>query len=137
MKKKGYYEYDPVIYPRKLWVHIGDNLKQVLSSEFDGNDAECGEYLGVTYPRVQRKSDRQYGVLVSFGCKSDMRMNTVSHEASHACDSIEKDIGMEHGGEASAYLLGWIASCINKARLGKGNFIEAADKEKHYECKDK
>ena len=25
MKKKGYYEYDPVIYPRKVWVHIGTN----------------------------------------------------------------------------------------------------------------
>jgi hypothetical protein len=42
----------------------------------------------------------------------------------------EKAIGMEHGGEASAYLLGWLASCINKARLGIGDFIEIKDKEK-------
>ena len=41
-----------------------------------------------------------------------------SHESSHACDAIENDIEMEHGGEPSAYLIGWIASCINKARLG-------------------
>lgn len=59
MKKKGYYEYAPVIYPRMLCVAIG----------------------------------------------------------------------MEHGGEPSAYLIGWIASCINKARLGIGDFVELKDKE--------
>jgi hypothetical protein len=41
----------------------------------------------------------------------------------------EDDIGMEHGGEPSAYLIGWIASCINKARLGIGDFVEIKDKE--------
>lgn len=51
--------------------------------------------------------------------------------ASHACDAIEDAIGMEHGGEPSAYLIGWIASCINKARLGIGDFVELKeDKEK-------
>ena len=54
-------------------------------------------------------------------------MAVCSHEASHICDAIEKAIGMEHGGEASAYLLGWIASCINKARLGIGDFVEVKD----------
>ena len=56
-------------------------------------------------------------------------MNTCCHEAAHACEHIEEEIGMEHGGEASAYLTGWIGSCINKARLGKGDFIEIKDKE--------
>lgn len=32
-------------------------------------------------------------------------------------------------GEPSAYLIGWIASCINKARLGIGDFVELKDKE--------
>ena len=36
---------------------------------------------------------------------------------------------MEHGGEPSAYLIGWIASCINKARLGIGDFIEIENDE--------
>ena len=56
-------------------------------------------------------------------------MGVCCHEASHACDVIEDDIGMEHGGEPSAYLIGWIASCINKARLGIGDFVEIKDKE--------
>lgn len=36
---------------------------------------------------------------------------------------------MKHGDEPSAYLMGWIASCINKARLGIGDFVEFKDKE--------
>ena len=56
-------------------------------------------------------------------------MGVCCHEAYHACENIEDDIGMEHGGEPSAYLIGWIASCINKARLGIGDFVEIVDKE--------
>ena len=47
----------------------------------------------------------------------------------HVCDAIEDAIGMKHGDEPSAYLMGWIASCINKARLGIGDFVELKDKE--------
>ena len=56
-------------------------------------------------------------------------MNICCHEATHACEHIEEEIGMEHGGEPSAYLIGWIASCINKARLGLGDFIEIENDE--------
>ena len=42
-----------------------------------------------------------------------MRRGVCCHEASDACEAIEDAIGMEHGGEPSAYLIGWIASCIN------------------------
>ena len=34
MRKRGYYEYDPVIYPRKLWVHIGYDLKELAPKAF-------------------------------------------------------------------------------------------------------
>ena len=124
MRKQGYYEYDPVIYPRKLWVHIGKDLEELIDTEFDGCSPPEKEYGGVTYGEVVRKSDDRYGILVSFKKPKDMTMGVCVHEASHACDDIEEAIGMEHGGESSAYLIGWIASCINKARLGVGDFIE-------------
>ena len=66
---------------------------------------------------------------INFASKDSMKMGVCCHEASHACDDIEDDIGMEHGGESSAYLTGWIGSCINKARLGIGDFVELKDKE--------
>ena len=131
MKKKGYYEYDPVIYPRKVWVHIGTNFKELASEIFEGELIfDDKTYDGAVFEEVIRKSDDEYGILATFPSSKEMTMGVCSHEASHICDAIEKAIGMEHGGEASAYLLGWIASCINKARLGVGDFIELKDKDK-------
>lgn len=125
MKKKGYYEYDPVIYPRKVWVHIGTNFKELASEIFEGELIfDDKTYDGAVFEEVIRKSDDKYGILATFPSSKEMTMKVCSHEASHICDDIEKAIGMEHGGEASAYLLGWIADCINKARLGIGDFIE-------------
>ena len=130
MKKRGYYEYENGIYPRKLWVHIGRDLKEVVDAEFYGCEAPNRDYGGITYDNAVRKSDNVYGILVTFKSAKDMTMNPCCHEASHVCDAIEDAIGMEHGGEASAYLIGWIASCINKARLNIGDYIEIKEKEK-------
>lgn len=129
MKKKGYYEYGNEIYPLRLWVHVGEDLEELIDSCFDGCEAPDRDYYGITYDEVFRKSDNRRGVLVSFHCRKDMSMNYCCHEASHVCDAIEDAIGMKHGDEPSAYLMGWIASCINKARLGIGDFVELKDKE--------
>lgn len=129
MKKKGYYEYENGIYPQKLWVHIGKDLSKLINVEFDGCDLPNDGYVGLAYDEAIRKSDKWHGVLVSFKSVKDMTMSVCCHEASHACDAIENSIDMEHGGESSAYLIGWIASCINKARLGIGDFIEIKDEE--------
>lgn len=90
MKKKGYYEYSNGIYPRKLWVHIGRDLNEVIDSCFDGCDYSDVDYCGATYDAATRKDNDSYGVLVSFKCLKDMTMNVCCHEASHACDAIEK-----------------------------------------------
>lgn len=94
MKKKGYYEYGNGIYPLKLWVHIGKDLKELIDSCFDGCNAPDRDYGGVTYSDAVRKSDNRRGVLVSFQCSKDMSMDYCCHEASHACDAIENAIGI-------------------------------------------
>lgn len=133
MKKKGYYEYDPVIYPRMLCVAIGMNQEdankcfegrngEVLKVDFSNSDA-------ITYDTVREKANKRLCAFINFASKDSMKMRCCCHEASHACDNIENDLGMEHGDEPSAYLIGWIASCINKARLGIGDFIEIENDE--------
>lgn len=47
MKKKGYYEYENGIYPLKLWVHIGKDLKELIDSCFDKCNAPDSDYGGV------------------------------------------------------------------------------------------
>lgn len=68
MKKKGYYEYSNGIYPRRLWVHIGRDLDELIDSCFDECDHPDADYGGVTYDKAIRKQDDAYGVLVSFKC---------------------------------------------------------------------
>lgn len=131
MRKRGYYEYDPVIYPRKLCVAIAMNQDDANKC-FEGRN---GERLMVdfrysdalTFDSVKQKKDGKYAVFVNFANKSAMTMGICCHEASHVCDAIEEDISMKHGGEPSAYLIGWISSCINKASLGIGDFVEIKD----------
>ena len=104
-------------------------MPELIDAEFDECKPPNDGYVGVAYDRVIRRSDNRYGILVSFISVKEMTMSVCCHEASHACDGIKNAIGMDHGGEASVYLMGWIASCINKARLGIGDFIEIKDKE--------
>lgn len=99
MKKKGYYEYDPVIYPRMLCVAIGMNQEdankcfegrkgEVLKVDFSNSDA-------ITYDEVREKSNKKLCSFINFASKDSMRMGICCHEASHACDAIEDAIGME------------------------------------------
>lgn len=62
MKKKGYYEYENGIYPLRLWVHIGKDLKELIDNCFDKCKAPDIDYGGVTYSDAVRKSDRRRGV---------------------------------------------------------------------------
>ncbi len=106
------------------------NAKGDLTIIYITSDDDVVKIGGITYSDAVRKSDRRRGVLVSFPCQKVMSMNYCCHEASHVCDAIEEYTDFEHGGEPSAYLMGWIASCINNARLGIGDFVELKDKEK-------
>lgn len=126
MNKKGYYEYDPVIYPRMLCVHIGEDLPEVVELCFDSKlvYGDPKKYFGVTYRNVIRKDNKKLGILVSFPKRKYMTMGNICHEAMHVTDDIELACGVRHGDEPSAYIMGWVGSCINKARLGQGSFIE-------------
>lgn len=132
MRKRGYYEFDPCIYPRILWVVIG--CKDVIMSEFDGVDeadfTSEHEYDAITFESVVHKDTGRYGVLVYLKSCSRLSFNVVAHEASHVCDAFETTLGIVHGDEPSAYLLGWVVSCINKVRFGQGDIIEITDKGK-------
>ena len=130
--KKGYYEYDPVIYPRKLWVmpQATEAEIRMCFTEHDGEEIEWDEKecFATTFPEVCAKADGKYGVLVVFKGKASMTMGNICHEASHVLDTFMDvlPLAREPRGhnEHLSYLLQWIGDCINRARLGKGEFIE-------------
>lgn len=138
MKKKGYFEYDPVIYPRMLWVHIGEDLPEVVELCFDSKlvYGDPRQYCGVTYRDVIRKDNKKLGILVSFPKRKYMTMGNICHEAMHVTDNIELACGIRHGDEPSAYIMEWVGSCINKARLGQGSFVEIIKVKENEEQKN-
>jgi hypothetical protein len=126
--KKGYYVFDPVIYPRKLYVMIGQTQETANKLfRLNGSDETIKMEktdVGKAYSEVATIRGNWVGALLLFGSKASMSASVIAHEASHACDFIEDAIGMEHGDEASAYLIGWIVKCVDEARKGKGEFVE-------------
>ena len=113
-------EYDPAIYPRKLWVSVGASTKE-LSEVFMGIEDVDDTAIAVTYETC-RKEDNYAGVLVRFRNRTDITPSVIAHEATHAALSIYEYVGAEvdmKNQEPFAYLLGWIADCIWKTKLGK------------------
>lgn len=140
MKKKGYYEYNPQIYPRRLWI-MYDTSEEEIDKCFTDKEGKplvhCREPMssfgGMVYDECASKAGGYLGNLVVFPKKRDMTMRNISHEALHTLLSIYDVCGLElvHNGrnEHLTYLMGWISDCINRARLGVGDFIEIKENE--------
>ena len=125
--------YDPVIYPRMLWVAGQvEGLDKIFifnkmedTSEEDPNgyksllyESEHGTGVLVTAP-VTKKSDRTKGALVIILDWDALQGGDEAHEAVHAADYIFDELGMytqsfANHNEQYAYLVGWIAGCISK-----------------------
>lgn len=119
----GYMEYDPVIYPRRLFVAVGD-IPEILKDEFrfpDGTDFKIENEFLASSSSVVRKRDGTQGVLVWFRFppeKAEDTVDTVAHESAHAANMIFGSLGIEFSTENDehyAYFVGWIARCVYEA----------------------
>lgn len=116
-------EYDPAIYPRLLWVVIGgtaDDIKATFRSSYGDELIIDNERARGWTCDVERKHDSRLGVVVWVPHK--MTLEVIAHEALHAAMYIFHGLGIEvscENDEPLAYLVGWIAKCINEARLTK------------------
>ncbi len=84
MKKKGYYEYTPQIYPRKLWVMYNTSEEEIdkcftnMKGEplvHNGEPMNEGNYGGMVYDECMNKAGKYFGNLVVFPKKSDIFEN--------------------------------------------------------------
>lgn len=128
-------QYDPVIYPLKLWVAIADDYKDVAKMFISARDkqpldlTDDGLMEASTEYVIKDEGERYYGVLIVFLNIEDMTMRTIAHEASHAADIFWHHMRETHVcGEANAYLTGWIAKCMGSTyhdnkKHGKRNKI--------------
>ena len=129
IKKTVIHQFDPTIYPRKLWVMKGGSVNDILDAftEPDGEEINLVIYTGkepsAMTIKVIHKESRYYGVLVWL-CDGKANIENVAHEAVHVASCIFDDLGMTMGfdggkDEHFAYLVGFAADCINQVRTNK------------------
>ena len=113
--KNYVHEFDPLIYPRKLWIAVGkgqfNDIFEGVSKWDDNADAVVDE----TYHKCNKKG----GVLIRFGCIEDMSITNITHESLLAalmiydyCDILVDTKNQEH----ICYLAGWIAKCCDEVK---------------------
>lgn len=127
MKNIIIHEFDPLIYPRKIWILKGCNEKfikenfterlgeEIIFENRDGNESAC-----TVYPNVKLKQNSKYGYLVYI--QSHLPVGSIAHEATHVATELFNEIGAIHtpdNQEPFAYLVGWITDCIYQVVTGK------------------
>lgn len=114
------HEFNPTIYPRKLWVVKGVDSEFIKGKfchrngeDLDLFDDDDNPPVCSTFKNIQEKHSGDFGVLVYI--YGQMNVGHISHEAYHVASDIFRDIGAEHdidNQEPAAYLIGWCAKCI-------------------------
>lgn len=108
-----------------LYVSIGEDRNTVSGkfdfySEKDRKEFMDGNYDGVTCD--VKDNNGNCAVLVYFINDESASMSTVAHEAFHAADFIMDSLGVVFNkdclNEHVAYLVGWVAKCIDKTLKG-------------------
>lgn len=117
------HEFNPVIYPYRVWVII-DRTPAVIQEQFDGYDRSPIKNLVDDTKNLEAfampgsyKESSNYGVIIYFRSKKSMTYELVAHESSHAAKYLFDHIGAdikEH--EPFEYVIGWIAGCCEKAK---------------------
>lgn len=139
-KKPKIDKYDPIIYPRKLWVTrdiVGLNkifqfnklrsTKEECTSAYDElvEEYDSSDHILITCP-VTHKVTGEYGALVII-MRDDIEAGSEAHEAVHVADYIFDELGMysqtfADSNEQYAYLVGWAAGCISKTIINNKKY---------------
>lgn len=129
--KQNIFEFDPVIYPYKLWIVI-DKTPNIIVDKFNDYKGDIIEGLELDTKnmdafamQVSRKDDKMLGATIYFRSKKSMSYDLVAHESSHAAKYLFEHIGAdikEH--EPFEYVIGWIASCCEKVKNNEHELSE-------------
>lgn len=113
------HEFDPVLYPRKIWVVVKPNMKE-LEKMFGPLEMDNTAYAVVFH--AYNKIENLGGALVIFENKKALTIANITHEALHAAMIILEyiDFNLDYNNqEPLTYLTGWIADCIDRVRKDK------------------
>jgi hypothetical protein len=123
-KKVLIHQFDPVLYPVKIWITITKDMEG-LKERFEypsGKEFNVSitEEFNAFTELVVCKQTRKVGCIISFESTKVCTTKIIAHEATHAARFLWNRIGeVDTGVEADAYLVGWIAECIEEVKLNK------------------
>ena len=109
------HEFDPVIYPRKVWIAVG---KGQFEDRFDGV-SEWNDNADAVVDKAYDRIDRKGGVFIRFESVEYITGRTITHESNHSAMDIFGFIGAEvdiDNQEPFCYLAGWIAQCCEEVK---------------------
>ena len=128
MTKVIVHEFDPVIYPYKIWIAVSNNLNTACEMFLDADtdkdfifsDGDNGnKYAAMALPAI-KKDGRYCGTLIPFKSKKEMSVRNIAHESSHAAKQLFEYIGADtRPHEPFEYIVGWIAECCEKVLKNK------------------
>ena len=132
MKSSRVYEFDPVIYPTRIWVSVCPTAKSLQDKfyflDYDGEyikRVDLNDYndsIATTFS-VQDKKSGWRGCLVCIWQSRKASVGIIAHEGGHCTDWLCDELGLKgfsfKDGEARAYYLQWVADCIDKVKRGK------------------
>ena len=127
------YEFNPQIYPFRLWVGVKVPFEEATKFYNLLNFNEVAEFKEDTYYShsrarcscmpVVRKEDNRIGILCSIWDTKGMTIGDISHESLHVTDFLCGYLGIKCNsfdeGEPRAYFSGWVANCIDRVRKGR------------------
>lgn len=136
LKRIRIFEFDPQIYPRKLWIVVGGKYGDV-KDEFEEIGPLSEHAYAETISTRWIKSPGSYipgGVLVRFESLESMTIQNIVHESNHVAMEIFEFIGAEastSNQEPLAYLAGWVGDCMEKVK----NELSAKSQEQQEKSK--
>lgn len=132
--KSVIYEFDPVIYPTRLWVCKKPRVEDVSELFYPfNNDGEMVDSFGDVFEYdngkyantliVGNKKSRMRGCLVSIFLPGECGAGVCSHEALHYVAYLSEQFDIPLGGfdtsEPLAYLEQWATNCIDSVLKGR------------------
>jgi hypothetical protein len=126
------YEFDPVIYPTRVWAAVNPTAKAMQGKFYFLNDddevidkVDLNDYrdsIATTFSVTDKKSCWK-GCLVCIWQPRQTGVGVIAHESGHCTDWLCDKFGIGgfsfKEGEARQYYTQWVANCIEKVRRGK------------------
>ena len=126
------YEFDPVIYPVRLWVCKRPSAEDVDKLFYPlNNDGEAVDSFGDAFDQrgqrattliVKEKTEGWYGCLIALTQPGECGAGVCAHEALHFAAYLSEEFDIPLGGfdksEPLAYLEQWATNCIWSVLVG-------------------